>query len=91
MKSNINKTSIFTLALLLLAGCETKNDTTINNSTGQTGTSKTEFITNKAANCKIKFLKNDTLEIIAIKANQARVECKLAEEEVITLINEIKN
>jgi hypothetical protein len=91
MKLNINITSIFTLILLLLVGCGTKNDKTINNSTGQTGTSKTEFKTNKAENCKITFLKSDTLETIAIKANQARVECKLSEEEVITLINGIQN
>lgn len=39
-----------------------------------------------ASSCHVKIFKTDSLQTIAVKANRARVECGLDEEQVMDLI-----
>jgi hypothetical protein len=60
-------------------------------SCGSEGGSKDEATaagtdTVKVPTCGVSFSTSDSLATIAIKANKARVECKLTEEEVIKLL-----
>lgn len=70
--------------LLLIASCGSKGGAGNNNSqTESPGTRPIEEV-----NCAVKFLKGDSLTKTALKSNQARIECALTEEQVLSLVDQ---
>lgn len=77
------KKIVLCLSIMILAvSCGTKGG----GSSGTSDNSATGTIENSVSNCAVKFNKEDPLDVIAIKANQARVECRLSEEKILELV-----
>jgi hypothetical protein len=91
-KSNkiLKNAIVLGMVLILAASCGGKSTGNTNdngNVTGNgNGTTTIKTKTANAKNCNIVFQKSDSPEVTAVKANQARVECKLTEEEVLSLM-----
>lgn len=74
------KNILFLGLVILVASCD-GNKGGGDNSGSDTSPIKDENV----SNCSVSFSKRDTVEVIAKKANQARVECNLSEEETLLL------
>lgn len=68
--------------LVIIASCGKGGSGGSQSQTEHPGTSPVE-----EASCSVKFYKSDSPTVIATKANQARIECKLTEEQVLSLVN----
>ena len=77
----LKKIFLFSL-MIVIASCGSKNGPGASSSPREEGDVRPVDV----SSCKVKFRKGDTPAQIALLANEARVSCKLGEEQVMELL-----